>query len=166
MALDAFTLTRPSPRFICRTFSLFLNSKQHPIPSPAPGSHLLSISMLTVLGILHTWNHTEFVLLCLAYFIQCNTLEVHSHCNVSGFRCLLLSCSILSDSTPPWTAACQASLSFTISQGLLKLMSIELMTHHSLLFKSGWWSCVCVCVCILAAMWKLKGEHELGRTQA
>ena len=27
----------------------------------------------------------------------------------------------------PWTAACQASLSFTISQRLLKLMSIELM---------------------------------------
>ena len=26
---------------------------------------------------------------------------------------------------PPWTAACQASLSFTISQSLLKLMSIE-----------------------------------------
>ena len=25
----------------------------------------------------------------------------------------------------PWTAVCQASLSFTISQGLLKLMSIE-----------------------------------------
>ena len=27
----------------------------------------------------------------------------------------------------PWTSACQASLSFTISQGLLKLMSIELV---------------------------------------
>ena len=27
----------------------------------------------------------------------------------------------------PWTAACQASLSFTVSQSLLKLMSIELM---------------------------------------
>jgi len=26
----------------------------------------------------------------------------------------------------PWTAACQASLSFTISQSLLKLMSVEL----------------------------------------
>ena len=29
--------------------------------------------------------------------------------------------------TTPWTAACQASLSFTISQNLLKLMSIELV---------------------------------------
>ena len=40
----------------------------------------------------------------------------------------------------PWTAACQASLSFTISQSLLKLMSIEsvmpsnhLVLCHSLL---------------------------------
>ena len=28
----------------------------------------------------------------------------------------------------PWTAACQPSLSFTVSQNLLKLMSIESMT--------------------------------------
>ena len=31
----------------------------------------------------------------------------------------------MSDSATPWTAAQQASLSFTISQSLLKLMSIE-----------------------------------------
>ena len=35
----------------------------------------------------------------------------------------------------PWTAACQASLSFTISQNLLKLMSIEsvMSSHHLIL---------------------------------
>ena len=35
----------------------------------------------------------------------------------------------------PWTAACQASLSFTISQSLLKLMSIELVmpSNHVIL---------------------------------
>ena len=35
----------------------------------------------------------------------------------------------------PWTAACQASLSFTVSQSLLKLMSIELMmpSNHLIL---------------------------------
>ena len=41
----------------------------------------------------------------------------------------------MSNSATPWTAACQASLSFTISQRLLKLMSIELMmpsNHFSL----------------------------------
>ena len=39
---------------------------------------------------------------------------------------LLFSCFVMSDSLiPQSTAACQASLSFTISQSLLKLMSIE-----------------------------------------
>ena len=39
---------------------------------------------------------------------------------------LLFSHSVVSSSLwPPWTAACQASLSFTISWSLLKLMSIE-----------------------------------------
>ena len=35
----------------------------------------------------------------------------------------------------PWTAACQASLSFTISQSLLKLLSIELvmLSNHLIL---------------------------------
>ena len=38
----------------------------------------------------------------------------------------------------PWTAACQASLSFTISQTLLKLMSIEsvMPPNHPLLLSS------------------------------
>ena len=33
----------------------------------------------------------------------------------------------------PWTAACQASLSFTVSQSLLKFMSIELVMLFNLL---------------------------------
>ena len=37
---------------------------------------------------------------------------------------ILLSCLTLET---PWTAACQVCLSFTVSQSLLKLMSIELM---------------------------------------
>ena len=40
---------------------------------------------------------------------------------------LVFSCSIVSDSATPWTAGPQVSLSFTISQSLLKLMSIESM---------------------------------------
>ena len=41
----------------------------------------------------------------------------------------------MSDSLTPWTAAHQASLSFTISQSLLKLMSIELVmpSNHLIL---------------------------------
>ena len=40
---------------------------------------------------------------------------------------LLFSCSVVSNSATPCTAAHQASLSFTISWSLLKLVSIELM---------------------------------------
>ena len=39
----------------------------------------------------------------------------------------LFSRSVISDSVTPWTAAHQASLSFTISWSLLKFMSIELV---------------------------------------
>ena len=47
---------------------------------------------------------------------------------------LLFSHSAVSNSDP-WTAACQASLSFTISQSLLKLMSIEsmMLSNHLIL---------------------------------
>ena len=38
---------------------------------------------------------------------------------------LLFSCSVTSDPVTPWTEACQASLTFTISWSLLKLKSIE-----------------------------------------
>ena len=38
---------------------------------------------------------------------------------------LLFNHSVVSDSATPWTAACQASLSFTISRSLFKLTSIE-----------------------------------------
>ena len=39
----------------------------------------------------------------------------------------------------PWTAACQASLSFTVSQSLLKLMSIEslMLSNHLILLPSS-----------------------------
>ena len=49
---------------------------------------------------------------------------------------LLFSCQVVSDSSrPPWTASCQASLSFTISLSLLKLTSIELVmpSNHLIL---------------------------------
>ena len=44
------------------------------------------------------------------------------------------SCSVMSDSATPWTAAGRASLSITNSRSLLKLMSIEaVMTSHHLI---------------------------------
>ena len=49
---------------------------------------------------------------------------------------MLLSCSVMSDSLwPPWTAACRVFLSFTVSQSLLKFMSIEsVMSSNHLIF--------------------------------
>ena len=44
---------------------------------------------------------------------------------------LLFSRSVVSDSATPWTAACWASLSFTSSWSLFKLMSIELLMPSS-----------------------------------
>ena len=48
-------------------------------------------------------------------------------------RKLLFTGSVISNSAAPWTAACQASLSFIISLSLLKLMSIEsvMQSDHS-----------------------------------
>ena len=45
------------------------------------------------------------------------------------------SCPFMSDSVTPWTASCQASLSITNSQSLLKLMSIEsvVLSNHLIL---------------------------------
>ena len=51
---------------------------------------------------------------------------------------LFFSCSVMSDSMNLWTAACQTSLSFTISWSLLRLMSIETMmpSNHLILCHS------------------------------
>ena len=64
------------------------------------------------------------------FFTTSATWEAH----YSGLL-LLLSRSVMSDSTTPWTAAHQASLSFTISWSLFKLMSIEWMmpSNHLIL---------------------------------
>ena len=48
---------------------------------------------------------------------------------------MLFSCSVMSDFVSPWVAICQASLSFTISRSLPKLMSTVLVmsSNHLLL---------------------------------
>jgi len=59
----------------------------------------------------------------------------------------------------PWTAACQASLSITNSQNLLKLMSFEsVMLLVSFIFNS-----VCVCVCVSSVVsdsLQFHGAHQ------
>ena len=49
-----------------------------------------------------------------------------------GNYMLLFSRSVVSDSVTQWIAACQASLSFTISWSLLKLMTIESWCHPTI----------------------------------
>ena len=59
--------------------------------------------------------------------------------DISSFYHTALCCCSAAQSfrlfTTPWTAACQASLSFTIFQSLLKLMSIDLVmpSNHLIL---------------------------------
>ena len=53
--------------------------------------------------------------------VSFNTLKILYFTN----KLLTFSGSVMSDSVTPWTAACQASLSFTISWSLLKVVSIE-----------------------------------------
>ena len=48
---------------------------------------------------------------------------------LSGQSSPLFSHQVLSDSATPWTATRQASLSFTISRSLFKLMSTESMDN-------------------------------------
>ena len=52
-----------------------------------------------------------------------------------GWHSVQFSCSLVSDSATPWTAACQASLSISNSWSLPKLMSIESVTpsYHLIL---------------------------------
>ena len=68
---------------------------------------------------------------CLSHSLE--HLQHLKHCLHATL--LLLSHSVMSDSATPWSAAHQASLSFTISWSLLKLMSIESMmpSNHLIL---------------------------------
>jgi len=51
--------------------------------------------------------------------------------------CIILSCSFVSDSAFPWTAALQAPLFSTISQSLLKFVSVELVRLFNHLILCG-----------------------------
>ena len=61
------------------------------------------------------------VFLCISYILK---------------QLLLFSHSVVCNSATPWTATCQASQSFTISQSLLKLMCVELVmsSNHLILW--------------------------------
>ena len=75
----------------------------------------------------------------MCFFIHCWILQLFPFLaiisNAAGNMRAVFSPSVLSDSATPWTRAHQASLSFTVSWSLLKLMSIELVmpSNHLIL---------------------------------
>ena len=54
---------------------------------------------------------------------NCRHFIKHVNCSCGHFA--VVHHSVVSDSATPWAAACQGSLSITISRSLLKFMSIE-----------------------------------------
>lgn len=81
-------LVLPSPSSVPRTRSS-TKVKSHGTPAPYCPTLalvpiiLLSVSMnLTPLGGSYIWNHTEFFLLCLAYYTQLNVFIVQTCCSV------------------------------------------------------------------------------------
>ena len=90
---------------------------------------------------------------------------------------LLFSCSVMSDSANPWTVAQQASLSFIISQSLLRLMSTEslmlancLILHRLLLLPPSIFPSIRIfsnesILCIRwPKYWKLQLQHSPSTT--
>ena len=61
---------------------------------------------------------------CSYWKILVNIFSIRKYYNLIYFS-IQFSCSVVSNSVTPWTAACQASLSITNSWSLLKLMSIK-----------------------------------------
>ena len=80
-------------------------------------------------------NFDEMYCINISFCVECfldpkefsPTLNVEKYFSVSFFIVVVQSFSCVRLFVTPWTATCQASLSSTISQSLLKLMSIELV---------------------------------------
>ena len=71
------------------------------------------------------WNSLQF---CLGSFFcihEWHYFTVFISCHVFCSRAVVQSLSAVQLFVTPWTAACQAPLSFTVSQSLPKSMSIE-----------------------------------------
>ena len=79
-------------------------------------------------------------------------------CQYSGWRCVFV--QLLSHVqrffANPWTAARQASLSFTVSQSLLKLMSIELVMLSTHLI-------LCCPLLLLPSIFAASGSFPMSR---
>ena len=76
--------------------------------------------------------------ICMAESLCCPPETYHSIVNQYQYKIVFQSLSRVQLFATPWTAACQASLSFTIFQSLLKFTSIELVmpSNHLILCHS------------------------------
>ena len=101
-------------------------------------STLFSLHMFVLFSFFFLWKKKQFSY-CFNSFKQFHTVVIRKVLNWVNFSVILCfistlfifagvqSLSHVQLFVTPWTAACQASLSFTISQILLRLMSIESM---------------------------------------
>ena len=96
-----------------------------------PGWMLNSTTLTFVLY--HCWNHKNWKFNLWLFNEACEGISTHAASEGKSFVVQLLSRVQLF--ATPWTAACQASLSFTVSRSLLKFMSIELVmpSNHLIL---------------------------------
>ena len=94
------------------------------------------------------WNNGLILLLFFHICKNCKIINLPDFflLNLSSFSLFsFFSHSIISDSVDQWTAACQASLSYTISPSLLKLVYIELVMSSNHLT-------LCCCLLILPSI--------------
>ena len=94
------------------------------------------------------WNNGLILLLFFHICKNCKIINLPDFflLNLSSFSLFsFFSHSIISDSVDQWTAACQASLSYTISPSLLKLVSIELVMSSNHLT-------LCCCLLLLLSI--------------
>ena len=114
---------------------------------PAFSSHLVTFPVTHSSPARWSWPFLPGELSkCCSFWLECSYPDT---------LLLLFSHSVVSDSVTPWFAAHQASLSLTISQSLLKFISIELMVPsnhlilcHPLLLLPSIFSRVRLALCI------------------
>ena len=90
--------------------------------------HISIFTLIVVVKYVHQYIHI--------YSYMC-VYVTYTHIHIYICIYLLFSCSVMSDSATPWTAAHQASLSISNSRSLLKLLSIEsvMPSNHLILFR-------------------------------
>ena len=112
--------------FQARTLEWIAISSSRGCFQPRDWTHV-SCGSWTDRWILYYWSTWEVPENCsVPWFKKFNNISwISFHIKIYKSTSVQFSCLVVSDSATPWNAACQASLSITNSQSLLKLMSVE-----------------------------------------